>query len=172
MTVTPSAPTGSPSRSVTTAAAPRRPVQEAFVSIWRSAATYQSRQGTVAAWLLAIVRYRAIDIARRNETHTARRASDDALATLAGPGEAELAMTRADAQHLLVPLAQLPDAQREVITLAFYGQLTHAEIAAHLRLPPGTVKGRMRLGLEKLRESLASTVEPQAAAQIRQRPAA
>ena len=74
-------------------------VQEAFVSIWRGAATYQSQQGTVAAWLLAIVCYRAIDIARRNETHTARRACDDALATPAGPGdEAELAVTRADAR--------------------------------------------------------------------------
>ena len=48
-------------------------------------------------------------------------------------------------------LAQLPDAQPEVITLAFYGQLSHAEIAEHLDLPPGTIKGRMRLGLQRLR---------------------
>ena len=58
---------------------------------------------------------------------------------------------RAQARDLLSVLARLPDAQRDVITLAFYGQLTHPEIAAHLDLPLGTVKGRIRLGMERLR---------------------
>ncbi len=60
----------------------------------------------------------------------------------------------AEAHDVLGLLAQLPDAQRQVITLAFYGQLTHTEIAEHLHLPAGTVKGRMRLGLQRLRDDI------------------
>jgi RNA polymerase sigma-70 factor, ECF subfamily len=100
---------------------PQRP------ACWSSRANYRPQQGTVAAWLLTVVRYRAIDVAR-----------------------SKTAVKRDDAQRLLVSLELLPDAQAEVITLAYYGQLTHTEIATHLRLPAGTVKSRMRLGLRKL----------------------
>ncbi|MBA3327312.1 MAG: RNA polymerase subunit sigma-24, partial [Solirubrobacterales bacterium] len=102
--------------------------------------------------VLTIARHRAIDIARRNAPHAAHRASDNRLHTLPAPANvAEHVAGRAEAHDLLGLLAQLPDAQREVITLAFYGQLTHTEIAKHLNLPAGTVKGRMRLGLQRLR---------------------
>ncbi len=106
--------------------------------------------------MLTIARHRAIDIARRNGPHAAHRASDDHLHTLPAPGSiAEYVQQRVQARSLQGLLAQLPDAQREVITLAFYGQLTHTEIAEHLQLPAGTVKGRMRLGLQRLRGDIA-----------------
>jgi len=127
-------------------------VQETFISIWATRESYEQQRGKVAAWVLTIARHRAIDIARRNGPHAAHRASDDHLHTLPAPGSvAEYVQQRVHARSLQGLLAQLPDAQREVITLAFYGQLTHTEIAEHLQLPAGTVKGRMRLGLQRLR---------------------
>ncbi len=127
-------------------------VQETFISIWATRESYEQQRGNVAAWVLTIARHRAIDIARRNAPHAAHRASDERLHTLPAPANvAELVAGRAEAHDLQGLLAQLPDAQREVITLAFYGQLTHTEIAEHLHLPAGTVKGRMRLGLQRLR---------------------
>jgi RNA polymerase sigma-70 factor (ECF subfamily) len=133
-------------------------VQEAFISIWRSRASYEDR-GQVAAWVLTIVRHRAIDTARRHGPHAAHRASEDVLQTARAPDRvAEQVADRAQARDLLSVLARLPEAQREVITLAFYGQLTHLEIAEHLNLPLGTVKGRIHLGIEKLRDDIDRTV--------------
>jgi RNA polymerase sigma-70 factor, ECF subfamily len=126
-------------------------VQEAFISVWRSRASYEDR-GSVAAWVLTMVRHRAIDTARHNGPHAAHRANEDLLHTARTPDRvAEQVADRAQARDLLSVLARLPDAQRDVITLAFYGQLTHLEIAAHLDLPLGTVKGRIRLGMERMR---------------------
>jgi RNA polymerase sigma-70 factor (ECF subfamily) len=126
-------------------------VQDAFLTVWRSSGSYRPERGTVGAWLLTVVRYRAIDLARRNGGHERRRASEEGLATLAGPADPSEEVIRGDgAARLRRSLAELPDAQREVITLAFFGQLSHVEIATQLGLPPGTVKGRMRLGLQKL----------------------
>ncbi len=135
-------------------------VQEAFVSIWKTSGSYRSQRGTVAAWLLSVVRHRAIDLARRNGTAAARRASESHLNDRrAADDVCEHALSREKANHLLGLLKQLPDVQREVITLAFYGQLTHTEIAQQLGLPTGTVKGRMRLGMHKLR-AIIETADP------------
>lgn len=130
-------------------------VQEAFTSIWRSRSRYAPEYGTVAAWLLTVVRYRAIDVARRNARHASRRTDDEPIQLLSAPGAlAEEAVGRSESAHVLALLKNLPDAQQEVIALAFYGELTHTEIAERLGLPPGTVKGRMRLGMDKLRREL------------------
>ena len=127
-------------------------VQETFISIWATRESYEQQRGKVAAWVLTIARHRAIDIARRNDPHAAHRARDERLHTLRAPANvAELVAGRAEAHDLQRLLARLPDEQLEVITLAFYGQLTHTEIAEHLNLPAGTVKGRIRLGLQRLR---------------------
>jgi RNA polymerase sigma-70 factor (ECF subfamily) len=134
-------------------------VQDAFMSIWRSAASYSPARGTVAAWLLTLVRHRAVDVARRNGRHAGRRASQDQLSVLPSSGDMlRTVIARDDAETLLASLALLPDAQQEVITLAFYGELSHTEIAAHIGLAPGTVKGRMRLGLHKLRADIDQAV--------------
>lgn len=127
-------------------------VQDAFISIWATRASYDAPAGNVASWLLTIVRYRAIDIARSNGRHAQHRAGDDAIHGM--PSRTDVAQhvhSRAQSRDLRDMLAQLPEAQREAIVLAFYGELTHNEIAEHLDLPPGTVKGRIRLGLQRLR---------------------
>lgn len=131
-------------------------VQEAFLSVWRSRAKYRSQHGTVAAWLLSVVRHRAIDAQRQNDRHASQRAGDEQLDDRpAGDDVAHQVVERAEVHRLYTLLARLPGAQQEVITLAFYGQLTHTEIGKQLGLPPGTVKGRMRLGLHKLRNDLS-----------------
>ncbi|HEY2767662.1 MAG TPA: sigma-70 family RNA polymerase sigma factor [Solirubrobacteraceae bacterium] len=131
-------------------------VQDAFVSIWLSRSTYRSERGAVAPWAMSIVRHRAIHLARR-------RAAGREL-TLAPPRLEEQAAeddvpsdfaSRVEAERLRLLLAELPPAQQQVIQLAFFSDLTHREIASRLDLPPGTVKGRMRLGLTKLRAGLA-----------------
>lgn len=131
-------------------------VQEAFISIWRSRATYQPLRGDVGAWTMRIVHNRAIDVARRHAAIENRRDDVAALGSRAGtvdvPGDAE----RHDRAHTLqVALRELPAAQSEVIALAFFDNLSHDEIASRLSLPPGTVKGRIRLGLGRLRRDLA-----------------
>ncbi len=127
-------------------------VQEAFLSIWRGRAGYVSERGKVEAWLLAVVRYRAIAIARRHRIHATRQDGADLIESVPAPGDVVVqTVDRDEALRLRSVIARLPEAQRQVITLAFYGQLTHAEIGTRLGLPAGTVKARMRLGLQKLR---------------------
>ena len=133
-------------------------VQDAFLSTWRNRAAYRAERGDVHAWVLGIVRNWAIDSLRRHRRHDQRRAGGERVAdTLVAPGDVHAdAVAGDDGRRLRELLADLPERQREVIALAFYGQLTHTEIAARLALPVGTVKGRMRLGLNKLRGQLAA----------------
>src|ERR1700691_6043975 len=130
-------------------------VQDAFLSIWLSRSTYRSERGAVAHWAMRIVRNRAIYLARRR---AAGRGLDEATAGLAELAAEEDVSgdfdSRAEADELRLLLAGLPRAQQQVIQLAFFNDLTHREIANRLALPPGTVKGRMRLGLSKLRAGL------------------
>jgi len=129
-------------------------LQETFVSLWRTRASYEER-GNLAPWVLAVARHRAIDIARRNQPHAAMRARDSSLDTVAGLDcVADTVANSADSNELLSCLASLPEMQREAITLAFYGELTHVEIAGLLDLPIGTVKGRIRLGMAKMRADI------------------
>jgi RNA polymerase sigma-70 factor, ECF subfamily len=130
-------------------------VQEAFTSIWRDASAYARERGSVAAWLLTTVRHRAIDGGRRHRSQLDRAARASLLVGRPVTGEpVEGVLAREAAARLREQLERLPDAQREVVVLAFYGQLTHSEIATHLQLPAGTIKGRMSLGLQKLREAV------------------
>jgi RNA polymerase sigma-70 factor (ECF subfamily) len=127
-------------------------VQEAFLSLWRCPSGYRPERGTVAAWLLTVVRYRAIDLARLHGNHAARWANEEELSHRPALDDVSETVIQLDsAEHLRRSLVTLSAEQREVITLAYYGQLSHAEIATQLGIPAGTVKGRMRLGLQKLR---------------------
>ena len=129
-------------------------VQEAFVSLWRSRARYDPELGTVAGWVMATVHHRSIDAVRAQRRHDARRwdidRAADERATAADSVEEKVA-ERDGAARLRIALGSLPAAQREVVALAYFGELSAAEIADRLALPVGTVKGRMRLGLDKLR---------------------
>ncbi len=130
-------------------------VQEAFISVWRSRSTYRSTGSEVGAWVMTIVRFRAVDAVRRGHMWDRRYDDDETLNGLAAPGDLAVDLEASDEAHQLrESLGRLPATQREVIALAFYGELTHVEIAAHLGLPLSTVKGRMRLGLRRLREGL------------------
>jgi RNA polymerase sigma-70 factor, ECF subfamily len=130
-------------------------VQDAFLSIWLSRSTYRAERGAVAQWAMSVVRHRAIHLARRRsmgwrlDDATARHeehADDEDV-----PRKLD---ARADADRVMLLLTRLPRAQQQVIQLAFFNDLTHMEIARRLALPPGTVKGRIRLGLRKLRAGM------------------
>ena len=137
-------------------------VQEGFLSIWRGRTRYRPESGSVKGWALSIVRNRAIDSVRRD---TAERQPELVEATTpavdtksASPPDAVIAKNEGDALRAF--MSRLPDSQSEVITLAFFGGLTHSEIAEQLSLPPGTVKGRMRLGMHKLRAEMEERDRP------------
>jgi RNA polymerase sigma-70 factor (ECF subfamily) len=130
-------------------------VQEVFLSVWRKANTYQRQQGSVYSWLQAIVHHRTIDRIRS----VAHR--DNQWAPLQAEGEQdppspqldvwEQAWQKEQSQLIRLAMAQLPIEQRDVIELAYFHGYTHAEIAAQKQIPLGTVKGRMRLGLQKMK---------------------
>jgi RNA polymerase sigma-70 factor (ECF subfamily) len=133
-------------------------VQEAFLSLWRNGARYDGTRGTVRSWVLSVVHHRAVDLFRKDSTRTGRDVSDDAaLERRAAPESAARdAGRRDDAATIRTALRDIPDDQRHVIVLAYFGGYTHSEIAAMLQIPTGTVKGRMRLGMRKLRLSLGA----------------
>jgi RNA polymerase sigma-70 factor (ECF subfamily) len=130
--------------------------QEAFLAVWRSGARYDRARGSVRTWLLGIVHNRGIDALRRGAVHERRRASDEGLAERVPSAErTEVEAARRDEANALRRLIdELPDEQGRVIELAYFGGFTHREIADMLGTPIGTVKGRMRLGLEKMRAGL------------------
>ena len=131
-------------------------VQEAFLNIWRSGARYERARGSVRTWLLGIVHHRAIDALRRSFVHEKRRASDEGIAETLETGErTDMEAARSEeAATVRKALLGLPPEQVQVIELAYFGGFTHTEIAEMLETPIGTVKGRMRLGLEKMRHAL------------------
>ena len=136
-------------------------VQDAFLSLWRSGARYDRRRGSVRNWVLGVVHNRAIDAFRRGVVRESRNVPDDGVAErLAGPERTEDEVARRDeAKHVREALDELPAEQRQVIELAYFGGFTHTEISEMLTLPAGTVKGRMRLGLTKLRMALGDPAE-------------
>lgn len=135
-------------------------VQEAFLSLWRGRG-FDPARGSVRSWVLAAVRHRALDSFRHQTAKAGRDVFDEIAAESLVADEHTDAQVqrRDDAQQVRGALIELPAEQRHVIELAYYGGFTHSEIAGMLDLPAGTVKGRMRLGLTKLRLSLADFAE-------------
>jgi RNA polymerase sigma-70 factor (ECF subfamily) len=130
--------------------------QEAFLSAWRSGARYDRARGSVRTWLLGIVHNRAIDALRRGKIRDFPRADEEAAAERLEAAErtdVEVAR-RQEAATIRTAIETLPSEQSQVIELAYFGGFTHTEIAAMVQAPVGTVKGRMRLGLKKLRDEL------------------
>jgi RNA polymerase sigma-70 factor (ECF subfamily) len=131
-------------------------VQEAFSRIWRSGARYERAAGSVRTWVLGIVHHRAIDALRRSSVHDKRRASDEGIEERFEARErTDVEVARRDeARTVRTAMDTLPSEQCQVIELAYFGGFTHTEIAEMLEIPIGTIKGRMRLGLEKLRNQM------------------
>jgi RNA polymerase sigma-70 factor (ECF subfamily) len=131
--------------------------QEAFLSIWRSRLRYEPTRGSVRTWVLGIVHHRTIDALRRNLVHDRRRTSAEGIEDrLEAPERTDVEVARRqEADTVRAALHTLPEQQTKVIELAYFGGFTHTQIAEMLSLPIGTVKGRMRLGLDKLHRQLA-----------------
>lgn len=131
-------------------------VQEALLAMWRSGARYDRTRGSVRTWALGIVHNRAVDTLRRSSAHERRRMSDAGIEErLEAPERTDTeAIEHAASHEIREALSVLPSEQRRVIELAYFGGFTHIEIASMLDTPVGTVKGRMRLGLHKLRGHL------------------
>src|SRR5205823_15095522 len=127
-------------------------VQDAFLSVWRTASRFVPERGKASTWILTLVHRRAVDAVR----HEQRRRADS-LERTAEPvvaGVAEDAWLRLQRERVQEALRRLPDAQREALELAYYGGLSQSELAERLGQPLGTIKSRMFGGLSRLRELL------------------
>ena len=131
-------------------------VHDAFLSAWRGAASYRRERGNPRGWLLSIVHHRAVDILRRK---TAFRPAplEAAEQRPAAEDTALMAERNVEEQTVRQALQALPEAQRRTIELAYFGGYTHVELAELMGVPLGTVKGRMRIGLQKMRRALEGT---------------
>lgn len=136
-------------------------VQEVFLAIWRNPAAFDAGRASVASWLLAMVHHKAVDAVRREETHRRRQtaAADDLrLDEPVRIGDVQDdALQGLAATEVRGALGGLPLAQREALTLAYYGGYTQREVATLTGVPLGTVKTRMLAGMRKLRVALAPT---------------
>ncbi|MGY1607083.1 sigma-70 family RNA polymerase sigma factor [Geodermatophilus sp. SYSU D00700] len=135
-------------------------VQDVFLSVWRDPHAYDGARGSFSSWLMAMVHHKAVDAVRREEAHRRRRsrAEDDLLlgAPTAAHDVEDQAWSRVVSDRVRAALGALPDAQREALTLAYYGGYTQREVAALTSAPLGTVKTRMLAGMRRLREELGT----------------
>jgi len=131
-------------------------LQDVFWETWRAASTYDPARGTPEAWVVTRARTRAIDrvrsVRRRSETFVAPL--DEAMAAAPEETGGDAADRASDRSVVSGALGRLPEPQREVLELAYYGGLTQTEIAERIKQPLGTVKTRTRLALERLREMM------------------
>jgi len=127
--------------------------QEAFLKVWRSAGGYRSERGSVRTWILSIAHNRGIDQLR---SLASRRRTQDRVeqsAPRSQPSEAFAETWRnRQREQIREALSMLPEEQLKILELAYFSGYTHVEISNLMDLPLGTVKGRMRLGLKKIRE--------------------
>ncbi len=152
-------------RMLSDSGAAQEVTQDTFFNVWRRASSYHSQRGKVTSWLFSIAHHRTIDELRRRRRDQSQVQHGVDLTNKPSDG-ADDPVAYATAQY---ERSQLKDAlhtlrveQREVVVLAYFGGLTHSEIAKHLDQPLGTVKTRMRLGLRKMREALGPQVQESA----------
>jgi RNA polymerase sigma-70 factor (ECF subfamily) len=128
-------------------------VQDAFLAVWRTAASFSPERGAARTWVLTVVHRRAVDLVRREE-----RRRGDPLESAAEPASDELtdqqAWLRFERERVQAALKRLPDQQREALELAYYGGFSQSQLAERLGEPLGTIKSRMHTGLARLRELL------------------
>jgi RNA polymerase sigma-70 factor (ECF subfamily) len=130
-------------------------LQEAFLAVWRQADTYHPERGNARSWFLSIVRHRAIDVTR-GRAYARERVSLDAInLNPSYPDVWQQVDVILDKERVKEAVDTLPPEQREAVMLAYFGGLTHPEIAERTGVPLGTVKGRLRLAIQKLRNLLA-----------------
>jgi RNA polymerase sigma-70 factor (ECF subfamily) len=127
-------------------------VQEVFLKIWRAARSYRSERGSVRTWILSIVHNRGIDQLRAKATRRRMQEKIETSAPRSHPSEVFTeTWSNAIRDQIREALQALPPEQAMILDLAYFSGCTHVEIAGLLNIPLGTVKGRMRLGIEKMR---------------------
>ncbi len=131
-------------------------VLDAFVSVWRAAGSFVEERGRFVVWLMSVARHRAIDELRRLNVRPEGTAVElnDAQHTPQPDRLEDIVDVRRRREIVRLVMAQLPDAQRQALELAYFGGLTQQEIALKTNTPLGTVKTRMRLGMLKMRDEL------------------
>jgi RNA polymerase sigma-70 factor (ECF subfamily) len=134
-------------------------VQEAFLQVWRSAATFRPERAKASTWVLTLVHRRAVDLVRREERRQADPLTDDSAAVTAAEQTDEAAWLRFERERVQSALRQLPDLQREALELSYYGGFSQSELAERLGVPLGTIKSRMFSGLARLRELLDESAQ-------------
>jgi RNA polymerase sigma-70 factor (ECF subfamily) len=131
-------------------------LQEAFLAVWRQADTYQPEKGKARSWFLSIVRHRAIDVTRGRSFAKQRISLDQINFEPRYPDVWQQVDAKLDREQVRQAVEALPAEQKEAVMLAYFGGLTHPEIAERTGVPLGTVKGRLRLAMQKLRGLLAN----------------
>lgn len=136
-------------------------VQQVFTKVWRSALQYRVERGKFSTWVISITRHQCIDELRRRRVRPVTGVDDEELlGRLTLDDDPMLAAQNAFEQaRVREALRRIPAEQRMVIELAFFGGLTHQEIALHCEYPLGTVKTRMRLGMQRLKRLLEESVQ-------------
>ncbi|HEX7173368.1 MAG TPA: sigma-70 family RNA polymerase sigma factor [Candidatus Limnocylindria bacterium] len=130
-------------------------VHEAFVAVWRKIDRFEAERGSLRAWLMTVVRNRAIDRVRARRPRIDLDDADERSLLRTGPNPTwEAALARASGSEIQAALASLPDEQRHAVELAYFEGYTYREVAELTGVPPGTANGRLRLALAKLREAL------------------
>jgi RNA polymerase sigma-70 factor (ECF subfamily) len=128
-------------------------VQEVFLSAWRSGHTYDASRGSTHTWILSMVRNRSIDVLRARKRRPVQQLAEGVDPPDSSDVPAQAA-TNVDAEQARAALNSLPPEQKQAIELAYFGGLSHTEIATQVAAPIGTVKGRIRLGLDRLRVAM------------------
>jgi len=139
-------------------------VQEVFVAVWKNAGRFDSARGSLSSWLFALARHKAIDLVR-GEANVRRHTADvDLELEEAADDVDQEAWRRVRRDAVRAAMAQLPEAQRVAVEMAFFGGLTHVEISEALGIPLGTAKTRIRTALLRLRDILGQSVAEMAEA--------
>ena len=133
-------------------------IQDVFLGVWRDPGGFDPARGSFTSWLLAMVHHKAVDAVRREEAYRRRRTRAEEDLALSAPTSSrdveDEAWSRVVSEQVRGALVALPAAQREALTLAYYGGYTQREVAALTSTPLGTVKTRMLAGMRRLREDL------------------
>jgi RNA polymerase sigma-70 factor, ECF subfamily len=133
-------------------------VQEVFIAVWKDAARFDPARGNVGPWLFSMARHKAIDFVRREQTVRKRTADVDLEFEVAPDDPAHEAWLGIRRDRVRAAIAELTETQREALELAFFGGLTHVEVAEKLGIPLGTAKTRIRSALLRLRDVLGTSV--------------
>ncbi len=131
-------------------------VQEAFLNVWRRAKTFDSTRGTARSWILSVIYHRTIDALRSRRGQANSSVTLEGVYEVSGPPDEiwQSVVRRFQREVIRGALAKIPGDQREAIELAYFQGMTHRQIAEQTSIPLGTVKSRIRNGIQKLRADL------------------